>query len=407
MAMDEKIEPSPSNNKPSPVLCEECNINPSKYKCPGCSLRSCSLPCVNSHKQRTSCTGKRPLTNFVPISQFNDNQLISDYSMLEDVKRIADSARRTRIKLCGFSHYITLPFYLKSLRNAAWSRRTKLQFLSNGMSKRVKNKTYYNKKKKFISWTIEWRFHSTDVVLLDHGVHENSTLSSVIEKHLKPGPWNHPLKEFCDLSMDSLKFFIRKYPKGLKSPFCQLNVNAPIREQLADIFLLEYPVIHVFLPSHSYDFVVINNVNPRKVEIKEPDHHDYPSPKGVTFREEEIEDEDSLDPHVSGLLNNASEKNVLESGQSPPIFNGEKGASSSHSEDNNTGHKTCIQELAEIGDLEFDFEPGLIDVYPDITPDSNPDDFFDFDGILFEQLEKDLEGSGFLMEEELEEGEIA
>lgn len=199
--------------------------------------------------------------------------------------------------------------------------------------------------------------------------------------------------------------------QGLKSPYCQLNINESIREQLAGIFLLEYPVIHVFLPSHNYDFVVINNNNPRKVEIKEPDH-DYPSPKGVTFREEEIKDEGSLDPHVSDLLNNASEKNVTDDkpqlGQSPPIVEGEKRVRlPSHSEGNNTCHKTCIEELAEIGDLEFDLEPGLIDVYPDITPDSNPDDFFDFDGISFAQLEKELEGSGYLIEEELEEGEIA
>lgn len=63
-------------NPNQPCLCEECGQNPSKYKCPGCSLRTCSLPCVKSHKQRTSCTGKRP-TTFVPLSEFNDNLLIS------------------------------------------------------------------------------------------------------------------------------------------------------------------------------------------------------------------------------------------------------------------------------------------------------------------------------------------
>ncbi|CBI39357.3 unnamed protein product, partial [Vitis vinifera] len=52
----------------------------------------------------------------------------------------------------------------------------------------------------------------TDVVLLDHGMKENSTLSSVIENHLTPGPWNK-LKPFCTEQLDSLKFFICKYPK--------------------------------------------------------------------------------------------------------------------------------------------------------------------------------------------------
>lgn len=206
--------------------------------------------------------------------------------------------------------------------------------------------------------------------------------------------------------------------QGPRSPFCQLNIKAPIREQLANIFILEYPVIHVFLPSHSYDFDVINDANPSKVEIKKPAHHDYPSPKGVTFREEEIEDGGSSDPHISDLLNRAYEKMVTENEsrqlvQSPPVVKGVKWAMSvSHSdtcsmttEDNNTDNKSCIEQLAAIPDLDFDFEPGLINVYPDLTTDANPDDFLDFDGILAEQ--KDLDGGEFLMEEELEEGEIA
>lgn len=57
--------------------CEECKSNPSKYKCPGCSIQSCSLPCVKAHKTRTGCTGKRNQTQFVPISQFDDSILLS------------------------------------------------------------------------------------------------------------------------------------------------------------------------------------------------------------------------------------------------------------------------------------------------------------------------------------------
>ncbi|PNX74896.1 box C/D snoRNA protein 1-like [Trifolium pratense] len=57
--------------------CGECKSNPSKYKCPGCSIQSCSLPCVKAHKLRTGCTGKRNQTQFVHISKFNDSILLS------------------------------------------------------------------------------------------------------------------------------------------------------------------------------------------------------------------------------------------------------------------------------------------------------------------------------------------
>jgi hypothetical protein len=57
--------------------CEECGEQPWKYRCPGCSRLTCSLPCVQSHKRRTACTGKRPRTDPVPLANFDDHQLLS------------------------------------------------------------------------------------------------------------------------------------------------------------------------------------------------------------------------------------------------------------------------------------------------------------------------------------------
>ena len=53
---------------------------------------------------------------------------------------------------------------------------------------------------------------NTDAILFFR-LNENMNLSSVVENHLKPGPWNHQLRQFCDEQLDCLKFFIRKYPK--------------------------------------------------------------------------------------------------------------------------------------------------------------------------------------------------
>ncbi|XP_057960166.1 uncharacterized protein LOC131152345 isoform X2 [Malania oleifera] len=289
--MDEQEEKMDVNQNPTEsTVCEQCKTNPSKYKCPGCSLRTCSLACVKAHKQRSGCTGKRQQTQFVPLSQFDDNVLFSDYNLLEDVKRIAESAQRWRVKLCGT--YFKPPFHLRSLRSAAASRRTKLLFLPRGMSKREKNQSHYNQSKKFISWTVEWHFHSTDVVLLDHGVNEYTSLFSVIQNHLKPVPWNHRLRQFCEEKLDSLKFFIRKYPKGPRSPFHELNIMAPLSQQLADAVILEYPVIHVLLPSQTHDFEILQGTKPPldKPERKVSAANHQPSSEGILFVEEEIEE---------------------------------------------------------------------------------------------------------------------
>ncbi|KAA8515715.1 hypothetical protein F0562_018674 [Nyssa sinensis] len=431
---DQEAAAATNPNPKQPVLCEECETNPSKYKCPGCSVRSCSLPCVKAHKQRTGCTGKRQQTKFVPLSEFDDNLLLSDYNMLEEVKRVAESAQRMRDKLCGYSHF-RLPFPLKNLRRAAASRRTKLLFLSSGMSKRVTNQSYYNNRKKFISWTIEWRFNSTDVVLIDHGVHENTNLCSVIENHLKAGPWNHRLKQFCEEPLDSLKFFIRTYPKGSKSPFRELDIKAPLRQQLANLVILEYPVILVFLPSHSYDFEVTKDAISKRPEVKESISNNHPSPKGVTFREEEIEDGSYLDPQVLDLMkhvkrdtvfqfphqDNRTEKELNDTYDRPllakvaqvakPVLKNDACIHKTE-DDNNIFSSSKPMEPGFLEDMDFDFEQGLLDAYSDLMAKTNPDDFLDLEGMFTEEVELEEEKdcpdfSGvFPIEEELEEGEI-
>lgn len=74
-----ELETTPNPNPSAPSLCEECGLNPWKYRCPGCSIRTCALPCVKAHKQRTSCTGKRSRAEPIPISQFNDDLLLSGF----------------------------------------------------------------------------------------------------------------------------------------------------------------------------------------------------------------------------------------------------------------------------------------------------------------------------------------
>lgn len=156
--------------------------------------------------------------------------------------------------------------------------------------------------------------------------------------------------------------------------------------------ILEYPVIHVFLPSHTCDFEVINDMIPNNVELKKTVDADYPSPKGVTLREEEFEDGGSPNPLISDLMNHSNQNMVAqtefkESIFSPPlVVRGDEqdksvltsGGSVWKEEEYYIGQDLGIPE----GDMNFDFEQ-----YSDLIKGTNPDDF--------------------LMEEELEEGEIA
>ncbi|XP_021887710.1 box C/D snoRNA protein 1 [Carica papaya] len=409
---------SAKQNAKEAAVCEECKENPSKYKCPGCSIRSCSLPCVKAHKLRTGCTGKRDVTQFVPLSQFNDNLILSDYQMLEEVKRVAESAQRTRGKLCGY-YRSKLPFGLKNLRTAASRRKIKLLFLPSGMSRREKNQTKYDERTKMISWTIEWRFHSTNVVLIDHGVCEDASIYSVIENHLKPGPWNHQLKQFCDVQLDSLKFFIRKCPKGPRLHFLELDIKAPLRKQLAKIIILEYPSIHVFLPSHRYDFEIVRDAHlvGSKPALEDSSNNGQQCPQGVTFKEEEIEEgTGSCESLVIDLMKQVNASPVCQFHHENEFEKAVKNSSDrsilprvASCSTSDSGLKANGPEVTE--EMEFDFDQDLIDTYSELAA-INTDDFLVFEGEFSKEME--VEGDDFsnfrgTFSEavELEEGEIA
>ena len=61
----------------SVASCEVCGDNVSKYRCPQCHLKTCSLTCIKKHKSQSKCTGVRDKTQYVPKDQFGDLQLLS------------------------------------------------------------------------------------------------------------------------------------------------------------------------------------------------------------------------------------------------------------------------------------------------------------------------------------------
>lgn len=65
----------------SDANCIICGSDQIKYKCPGCMLRTCSLPCIKDHKIRFTCTGERDRLKFVKIDSYGDNQFLdgNDY----------------------------------------------------------------------------------------------------------------------------------------------------------------------------------------------------------------------------------------------------------------------------------------------------------------------------------------
>jgi hypothetical protein len=102
--------------------CEICVDGPRIYKCPRCSVFTCSLACCKQHKSKvqggclhlaillapyrlllsqTQCSGIRDRSQFVSYRNLNETNLRSDYHFLEDVLQTKSRAKRTLAQNCG------------------------------------------------------------------------------------------------------------------------------------------------------------------------------------------------------------------------------------------------------------------------------------------------------------------
>ncbi|MCH98932.1 box C/D snoRNA protein 1-like, partial [Trifolium medium] len=114
--------------------------------------------------------------------------------------------------------------------------------------------------------------------------------------------------------------------QGPKSPFKELDMKAPIKQQLENVVILEYPVVFVFLPSHSINFEVMKAVNPSIPKSTANDSEIILIPEGVSFREEVIEDDNnSDDPKVFDLMkqveSSSSHQVLTENNNSDEVLN--------------------------------------------------------------------------------------
>lgn len=207
--------------------------------------------------------------------------------------------------------------------------------------------------------------------------------------------------------------------QGSNSPFYELDSTVPIRQQFANLVILEYPVIYVFLPSQSYDFEVIRDANPiiRKPDLRNSKSKEHSTLEGVTFKVEEIEDSSSLEPKVFDLMKHGYPDSLHQfphQSSSEKLLNNLSDRATPAIEVAGSSPQSCLKtkEQGFFDDMEFDFDQGLIDVYSDLIAQINPDDFLDLEGEF--SREEEVEGrknpsylmDDFQADDDLEEGEI-
>ncbi|KAF9870481.1 HIT zinc finger [Colletotrichum karsti] len=83
-------------------LCTICHIEPPRYKCPRCTIRTCSLDCTRRHKAWSSCNGIRDATAYMPPSKLKTAAGVDhDYNFISGIERAVQRSEKEIVEERG------------------------------------------------------------------------------------------------------------------------------------------------------------------------------------------------------------------------------------------------------------------------------------------------------------------
>ncbi|KAG5848016.1 hypothetical protein ANANG_G00132380 [Anguilla anguilla] len=243
--------------KISLAICGTCGTEEARYRCPGCLKHSCSLPCVKTHKSESGCSGMRDKTAFVPISKFDEMNLLSDYRLLEDTSRLVDSTHRDPLILRPRTTKCA-----KMLMRNAQRFNLRLKLLPPGFSRRCENSTFFHKKAGQFFWHLKFLFPQSDAVFTERRVPDDRTLQQILSSYVHPTE-SEPirrqrLKAYVHAPPDQVKVFMKAENRN---PNCaryhELDLQKSLRENLRFKVVVEYPEFHVTLRDHCQNYALV------------------------------------------------------------------------------------------------------------------------------------------------------
>ena len=286
---------SNSGNKKRKIECEICNENPSKYCCPGCAIRTCSLGCVNQHKKETECTGKRART-YYSMNEMNDQTIREDYTFLKEVERLAGESYRLssiqskkdkKAKMIGKDKgskkkkenedeekvvQTPLPPALKKLVGEANSRGVILKLMPRGMTRRKINTSFYAYRSKKFFWRIEWIFKEhvkeNQVIFTSERVDDSTILRDPLEKILNSikattnsgdsefaisqrKQFRESCKEYLETPIEDFHILISSMNTPSNRPYYdKLDLNLSLHQNFEGKTIIEFPTLLIVHPLH-------------------------------------------------------------------------------------------------------------------------------------------------------------
>jgi hypothetical protein len=256
------------------MKCEICNQAESKYTCPKCASKTCSLKCCQDHKKQNNCDGVRDKTKFLKIEEFKESNLLSDYMFLEEQARVVSTTQRDTLK----RHYDITPSmdYLKKLAFNKYS--IHLKYMPRHSTKRLANRTRFDKETKTINWHVELKFYTEPNRFEKFNVNDlcasNDTIKDVMEKFFTENQYKlfihgQLLCKFSDLLKNfgpDLNILFEVYDYRTKQKYyLKLGLNETLSTCLYKKSVIEYPTL-IVVPNEYLNVFKLKNEMANKEE---------------------------------------------------------------------------------------------------------------------------------------------
>lgn len=236
--------------------CAVCSESPPKYKCPGCLVKTCSLPCVKQHKRTSGCSGQRNKTEFKAVKDFKDRDLLNDYRWLEEIGRKSDNACRDDLK-----RKRNKPGFVWKLTDEAKKWGINLKTLPYPMSKRKHNSTCYMSKTKCILWQVELIFVQAGAKFVAKRISEDTKLEDVLVPYIDPIQSDpvirHRLKKYSSCNQ---RYHVLMKAEGRPASsvrYYKFDLDKTLKDNLHGKCVIEYPTLYVILSDHSGDYQLL------------------------------------------------------------------------------------------------------------------------------------------------------
>ncbi|KAH7343264.1 hypothetical protein B0J17DRAFT_641650 [Rhizoctonia solani] len=169
-----------SESIPGPSTISQCAFcsQTSKYTCPRCNTKTCSLACSKSHKSKDNCSGQRDKAKYIAMNEYGWGTLADDYSYLEDLGRDVATWGRDLSKSKGKGRWKSPK--LEALRVQLAARDVKIQFVAEGMEKRRLNQSSWDPR--YVSLFLPMK---QSIRILTHRNNFSSPLGQSLASHLK------------------------------------------------------------------------------------------------------------------------------------------------------------------------------------------------------------------------------